>query len=207
MKRWLRLLIVTGALLATALGWLMTGARRGSARSAPLPVLRTVGAFTLTNQAGVLVSSTELVGRPWLVDLIFTRCPGPCAQLTRVMRDIARRLPADSPVGLLSITSDPGYDTPAVLAEYAARFEVNTPRWQFLTGSESEVRRLATRELLLVLQDKPEADRSSPDDLFLHSTLIVLIDRHGRLRTAVEGLEPGAVNRLLEALASVEAEG
>jgi hypothetical protein len=32
----------------------------------------------------------------------------------------------------------------------------------------------------------PEAERQNPADLFIHSTLMVVVDRQGRLRAAVE---------------------
>jgi protein SCO1/2 len=204
-----RWLLVTGLLLvvATAVLWRMP--RRAGAPDggrADLPVIREVGAFTVTNQSWGRIEASQMRGRPWAVNLIFTRCPGPCAALTGVLRAIQDRLPPESAAGLMSVTSDPEFDTPDVLAAYAAKFGADTTRWQFVTASKEEIRRLATRQLLLVLEDKPEAERESPTDLFLHSTLIVLIDREGRLRGAVHGLEPGAADDVLAGLAALETE-
>jgi len=41
------------------------------------PVLGKVADFTLTNQAGAVVSLGDLRGRVWVADIIFTRCAGP----------------------------------------------------------------------------------------------------------------------------------
>ncbi len=202
-----RLLIFTGALLLAGMVALRFGGQgdRSQAKSR-LPVLHETGRFSLTNQAGALVRSEDLRGRPWAVNLIFTRCPGPCRQLTGVMREIQDGLGAGSAARLLTLTSDPEFDSPGVLASYGERFGADTNRWQFLTGSLGELRRVVTEGFLLVLVDKPEAQRETPDDLFLHSTLIVVMDSQGRLRTAIEGLEPGAARRVLEALRSLERE-
>lgn len=202
----LRLLTLSGAVLLAgmaALLWVRPGADRGEA---PLPVLGTVGAFTVTNQAGLAMEAEALRGRPWAANLIFTRCPGPCPQLTGTLRRVQDGLPPGSPSRLLSVTSDPDFDTPAVLQAYASRFGVDTRRWQFVTGSREQIRSLVTKQLLMVLVDKTEEQRESPEDLFLHSTLIVVVDRAGRLRTAVEGLSPGAHEQVLAALRQLERE-
>jgi cytochrome oxidase Cu insertion factor (SCO1/SenC/PrrC family) len=186
------------------LGLAQFGGRRDA--STPLPVLREVGSFVVTNQSGAVVTAADLRGRPWAIDLIFTRCAGPCPQLTQVMRVVQESLPQDSRAGLMSITSDPEFDVPSVLREYAARVGADADRWQFVTGSRAEVRRLATEQLLLVLVEKSENQRVTPEDLFLHSTFIVVVDRAGRLRTAVEGLEPGAAGKVVDALRRLERE-
>lgn len=200
MNRSLRFLLVSGALLAVGMVALLKWGRPAGPSRQTLPVIATVGPFAVTNQAGVRVTAEDLRGRPWVINLIFTRCPGPCLQLTRVMNDLEMRLPADMPVGLMSVTSDPEFDTPEVLTAYAGKLGVRTRRWHFVTATRAEIRRLATEQLRLVLVDKPEAERTSPEDLFLHSTLLVVMDAKGDLRAVVEGLEPGAVGRVEAAL-------
>lgn len=202
----LRLLIVGGAVLIAAILWLTISGSTRLPRPKPLPVLHEVGDFVVTNQLGNPVRAADLRGRPWAIDLIFTRCPGPCTQLTRALHRIQQALPANSRAGLLSVTSDPEFDQPPVLREYARKFGVDSNRWQFVTAGKSEIRQLATRQLLLVLLDKPAAERTSEEDLFLHSTLIVLMDGQGRLRATVEGLDPGAPERVVEILRQLEAE-
>jgi len=183
--------------------------RTGGAGVVSLPAvpLREVRPFSLTNQLAEPVGLESLKGRPWAVNLIFTRCPGPCAQLSGVMRTLQKRIPEGSKAGLMSLTSDPEHDNPGVLAAYGARFEADARRWQLVTGTRAEIRRLATEDLMMVLQDKAPELRESPEDLFLHSTLIVLLDGRGRVRQVVEGLEPGAVDRVLALLAELEREG
>jgi protein SCO1/2 len=175
-------------------------------RPAPLPVLRGAGEFVVTNQAGATVTSASLRGRPHAVNLIFTRCPGPCRQLSGVMRRVAELLPAGSRSGLLSVTSDPEFDTPAVLSAYGAKFGAKAERWQFVTAGREAVRRLVTEQWMMVLVDKAPEDRDGPDDLFLHSTLIVVLDGRGRVRSAIEGLDVGAAERVVGALRQLEEE-
>lgn len=202
----LRAVIVSGALLIAGFAGVTALRYRQATRQPPLPVLAQVGDFTVTNQLGQSVTSEALRGHPWVANLIFTRCPGPCPQLTGVMRRIQDGLARTSSSRLVSLTSDPEFDTPSVLAAYARRFGADERRWQFVTGTRDQIRRLAVDRLLLVLQDKTAEQRESPEDLFLHSTLIVVVDAAGRLRTAVEGLAPAAAEQVLEALSRLERE-
>jgi protein SCO1/2 len=210
MERSLRGLVISGAALVVAMAGMWIAQRQGGVRQreAPseLPVVRQVSDFAVTNQAGVGLGLDALRGRPWAVDLIFTRCPGPCETLTRTMREVQKKLPASSDAGLISLTSDPDFDTPEALSRYAERHGAETSNWHFVTGSKAEIRRLATEELLLVLVEKEPGERASENDLFLHSTYVVLLDRAGRLRGAIEGAEPGAADRGVAALRQLEAE-
>ena len=98
---------------------------------------------------------------------------------------------------LVSLSTDPEFDTPEVLSQYARKFKADTASWHFLTGSKEEIIRMATEEWLLVLQEKDETQRDSPNDIFLHSTLTVLIDGLGRIRGSYELLEEGEVEAAL----------
>lgn len=155
--------------------------------TAPLPIIGNIAPFTLTNQNGVVTTLDDLRGKVWLADIIFTRCPGPCARMTRQMASIQAALPKDSRAKLVSLTTDPEFDTPEVLKAYpATRGVTATPRWQFLTGTKLAIAALAGDSLkLTALAVKPE-ERTSADDLFIHSTIFVLVDKQARLRGAFE---------------------
>lgn len=180
--------------------------------AAPLPVLGQVADFALTNQLGKLVTLADLRGKVWLADVIFTRCPGPCARMTRQMASVQAALPQDSQAQLVSLTTDPDYDTPEVLREYPGRIGVAAAeRWQFLTGSKLAIAGLAIDSLKLTTLEKPASERTSADDLFIHSTIFVLVDKHARLRgifeTGGEGIEWANVQTaILSAIRQLEDE-
>lgn len=156
---------------------------------ANFPVLAQVADFNLTNQSGQAVRLADLRGRVWVADIIFTRCPGPCATMTKRMSELQAALPATAPVKLVSLTTDPGHDTPRILASYAQRFGADSNRWHFLTGAKADLVKLAVHSLKLTALDKEEAQRTSPDDLFIHSTIFVVVDKQGRLRAVFESLD------------------
>jgi protein SCO1/2 len=171
--------------LTLALAALLAGLKSRDARP-PLPVLGQVTDFTLTNQAGAAVSLADLRGRVWVADIIFTRCAGPCLRMSRQMKELQTQLPAGSRARLVSLTTDPDFDSPPVLTQYAARFGANTNRWIFLTGPKKEIGNLAVGGLKLSAIEKLPADRESPEDLFVHSTIFVVVDKRGRLRGIFE---------------------
>jgi protein SCO1/2 len=106
--------------------------------------------------------------------------------MTRQMAELQAAVPARDPVAFVSLTTDPDFDTPPVLKAYAERYQADPARWRFLTGSKEQIARLAMEGLrLTALEQKPEL-RTAPEDLFIHSTVFVLVDRRGRLRGVFE---------------------
>jgi cytochrome oxidase Cu insertion factor (SCO1/SenC/PrrC family) len=173
-------------LLTLVLAFLLAGLKSRAARNPRLPVYGQVADFTLTNQTGAAVSSAELRNRVWVADIIFTRCAGPCLRMSRQMRELQDALPPDSPARLVSLTTDPDFDTPAVLRKYAGRFGADTNRWMFLTGTRKQIASVATGSLKLSAVERKAAEQASPDDLFVHSTIFVIVDKHGHLRGVFE---------------------
>jgi protein SCO1/2 len=199
--------------LSVALAFLVAGLRSRAAQTQALPVLSTgpITDFQLTNQNGNAVSMADLRGHVWLADIIFTTCPGPCLRMTRQMKEVDSELPSNSQARLVSLTTNPDTDTPAVLKRYAQQYDANLNRWTFLTGTKKEIKELAMDGLKLALQDKPAAERESENDLFIHSTLFVAVDKQGRLRgvfeTSGEDVDwPSTRKKILAAIQQLEQE-
>jgi protein SCO1/2 len=160
----------------------------GGARvsSSQLPVMAQLPDFVLTNQTGAQVMLSQLGGKVWVADIIFTRCAGPCPKMTQRMSELQTALAKESGVQLVTLTTDPEFDTPAVLTAYGAKYGADAARWQFLTGTKGQVARLAIDGLKLTTLEKAPGERADPADLFIHSTMFVLVDKSGRLRGVYE---------------------
>jgi protein SCO1/2 len=181
------------------------------ALSKPLPVYGQIAGFTLTNQDGRTVSLADLRGRVWVADIIFTRCPGPCLKMTRQMKELQQALPVSSQARLVTLTTDPEFDTPPVLKTYAGRFNADLNRWNFLTGTKKQIAALAIDSLKLTAIEKKPEERESPQDLFVHSTIFVIADKRGQLRGVFEsngeGIDPHQVQaRILADVRRLERE-
>jgi protein SCO1/2 len=100
------------------------------------------GPFTLADPAGRRVALADFKGKLVLLYFGFAACPDVCptdlAMIAQALRSLGRD---EDEVQPLFVTLDPQRDAPAVLREYAAAFH---PRFVALTGTEEEVRRVAT---------------------------------------------------------------
>jgi protein SCO1/2 len=177
-----------------AVAAVLSRVERGRGRAVALPVLGPVADFTLTNQNGQAVTLAELRGNVWVADIIFTSCAGPCPRMTKQMKALQGALPPAIRAKLVTLTTDPDTDTPTVLKTYAARFEADPARWMFLTGTKREIAALAIGSLKLTAIEKKPEERENPQDLFIHSTIFVVVDKQARLRgvfeTEGEGVDP-----------------
>ena len=157
-------------------------------------------AFALTNHLGARVTPVELSNKVVVADVIFTSCSGPCPEMTRRMSELQKVIPENLPVKLVTVTTNPEFDTPEVLQRYAAGYNANGDRWWFLTGSKSNVAVLARHGLKLVAEETKPEERVNDADLFVHSTVFVLLDKKGRLRGQIESTEPNFNAKVVQAV-------
>lgn len=163
-----------------------------------LKVISQVQPFTLSNQMGETFTLNELVGTPWLSNIIFTRCPTICPKITQTIADLLPNLPKS--LNFVTLTTDPVHDTPEVLKKFAQLNRAETNRWHFLTGDKPTLMRLAVDDLKMVSQPKPKAHQESPNDLFIHSSLLILVDKKGQVRASFESDAPNLADQIKKAL-------
>ena len=179
--------------------------------AAPLPDIGQIADFTLTNQTGQAVTLADLRGKVWVADIIFSRCAGPCPRMTRQMESLQAALPKDGASKLVTLTTDPEFDTPEVLNKYAARFNADPQRWWFLTGAKKDIANLAIDSLKLTAIEKKSEERVNEADLFIHSTIFVVVDKRAQLRGVFEtdsesGAWTNTQSTILETVRTLEKE-
>ncbi len=185
-------------LLATAVGsWMLGEESAPLLANEPPPVLGEVPDFELVNRDGARIRLSDLVGRPWVADFIFTRCAFSCPRMTAQMMRLSGSLPEDSNVALVSITVDPEYDSPEVLDAYAAGLGIEQPDWFFLTGDREVVDSLTVEGFKLPIVRDPPEELADPREPILHSDRFVLVDGDGRIRGYYRPNEEGERDRLL----------
>jgi len=171
-------------LLFSLLGlmYLLSLMEYGRARQKALPVIDQVADFTLTNQEGSVTTLADLSNHVWIADIIFTRCAGNCPIMSTQMKSLQDALPSTSQAKLVTLTTDPDYDTPSILNRYGERYGADFQRWTFLTGDKGELAGLATGSLKLGSTPVSPPDRTNSVNLFVHSTIFVVVDKQARLR-------------------------
>ena len=138
-----------------------------------------LSAFHLTDEQGRSLSLADLRGKVLAIDFIYTRCPLPdvCPRLSANFAALQRHFhdQLGKDLVLLTITVDPDYDTPAVLADYAKRWGADHNGWRFLTG---DVATTAAELGEVYWMDEGSIG---------HNSMTSVITRDGRLAAMVDG--------------------
>ena len=175
---------------------LAAGCRDETKRRAQPDDYGTVPAFALHDQTGARLDQEWLRGHVTIVDFVFTRCDTICPLLTLKMARLDEQL-ADVPaVRLLSFSVDPKYDTPEVLAAYAATYKVDPARWRFVTGEYDQVLRLVEGALMTAMDDVGTTASGAPD--IRHGGHFLLVGPDLKIR----GVYDSSEDARLEALAA-----
>lgn len=109
--------------------------------------------FKFVNQSGKTIDLDQFHGKVLLVTFVYTRCPLPdyCIRMTRNFAQINQELAGDpalyAKTHLLSISFDPGYDTPKVLRSYGETYMgKHTPEafahWDFAVPPAAELEKV-----------------------------------------------------------------
>jgi protein SCO1 len=145
------------------------------------PAYQGVADFTLTEASGKTVKLADMRGKVWVASFIFTSCAGSCPIMTHHLAKAQADLPVRDDFKLVSVSVDPERDTPAVLAQYAAKNGADRSRWLFLTGDKAQIHRLSRETFKLAVDESG----TTVD----HSSKFVLVDRNGMIRGYYDGLE------------------
>jgi protein SCO1/2 len=143
--------------------------------------------FRLTNQQGEPLGLSDMAGKIWIADFIFTNCPTICPAMTQEMARLQSEFVAD-PVYFVSFSVDPERDTSRVLSRYAKAYGADDRRWHFLTGNKAAIYELAEDGFSLA------AGHNGTE--LLHSTRFVLVAPDGNIHDYYDSRSKPALLRL-----------
>ena len=143
--------------------------------------------FNLTTQQGKPLTLSDMKGKIWVADFIFTNCPTICPAMTQEMARLQSEFVAD-PVYFVSFSVDPERDTSKVLSRYATAYGADDRRWHFLTGDKTHIYQLAEKGFSLA------AGHNGTE--LLHSTRFVLITPDGNIYDYYDSRSKPALLRL-----------
>ena len=143
--------------------------------------------FSLTNQQGEPLGLSDMAGKIWVADFIFTSCPTICPAMTQEMARLQSEFVAD-PVYFVSFSVDPKRDTPRVLSRYATAYGADDRRWHFLTGDKTKIYQLAEQGFSLA------AGHNGTE--ILHSPRFVLVKADGNIHDFYDSRSKPAMLRL-----------
>jgi cytochrome oxidase Cu insertion factor (SCO1/SenC/PrrC family) len=167
-----------------------------------VPVIGSVPEFSLTEANSVTLRRRDLLGKVWIASFLFTRCAEVCPMMMRHEARLQADLPLRDDLRLVSFSVDPDWDTPKVLTDYAHNFGADRDRWLFLTGDKKQIYHLAIDGFRLATQNADPA-KEMP---ILHSTKLVLVDRHGAIRGYYDSSDEDELRKLIRDVRQVLAE-
>jgi protein SCO1/2 len=144
---------------------------------------------TLVDESGTARRLSDWRGRALAITFVYTRCPLPdfCPLLDRQFAQVQQMVGEDAAlrgrVHLLSVSFDPEYDTPAVLATHAKKVGADPATWSYLTGEQPAIDEFAAHFGVSVMREG-----SDPAGV-VHNLRTAVVDPNGRLVRVISGMQ------------------
>ncbi|MDA9883345.1 SCO family protein [Flavobacteriaceae bacterium] len=134
--------------------------------------------FLLTNQDSILISNDDMIGKVYVLEFFFTRCPDICIEMNQNMKLLDEEFDDYNDFGIISITIDPNNDTPSILKKYSESLDVKSQNWHFLTGEKDYIYDLANIGFNIFANQN-----SNFIGGFEHQGYFALVDKDGYIRS------------------------
>ena len=161
--------------------------------SQTIPPIGTVQPFAFTTQDGKHFTEKDVEGKVVAVNYFFTTCTSICPKMSNNLKPVYEKFKTNDDFVIISHTSDPGTDSPAVLKRYADSLGVDTNKWVFLTGRKDSIYNTAPHSYKL---DDPANFVKNIDDDFLHTQFIALVNRKGEVVKIFDGIKPSEMKEM-----------
>lgn len=133
----------------------------------------------LIDQKGSTFRLQDLAGVPVVLTFVASRCTDACPIANAAFSQAYTRLRHDRIKALLlTMTLDPDYDTPSVMARVARRFHASSAGWRFASGRPADIRQLMQS---LGVEVQPD-EHGIPD---VHTSFVYVLDRNVRLKSTL----------------------
>ncbi len=140
--------------------------------------------FSYTNQDGNKVSLSDLKGKVWLANFIFTSCTTVCPPMTKNMSDLQDMLNDEKVKNyeIVSFSVDPTRDTPEALKTYISHYNADESNWNLVTGyRDKDIREFAEKSFQALAVPDPNSDQ------FIHGTSFYLVNKEGTVVKSYDG--------------------
>ncbi|MBA2611674.1 MAG: SCO family protein [Bacteroidetes bacterium] len=156
-------------------------------------IYHSIGEFSFTDQFGQTINNKTVENKIYVADFFFATCQSICPEMTTNLKDVQKAFEGDDSLLILCHTVNPLHDTVEVLNAYSNLYGAKKNKWYFLTGNKQQIYDLAKNSYLVnALQED-----GSPEG-FLHSELLLLIDKQGRIRGMYDGTDKVQVQKLIK---------
>ncbi len=147
---------------------------------ADLPVFGIVPTYQFTDENGSPFGSSELSGKVYIANFMFTHCETSCPVLLKKIQTVQHRMRGViDRAAIISFTVDPEADTSEVLFNKAREMKANPAVWKFLRAPKD-----VTKNLLVDGFKVPVGSKETATSVMevAHSDKLVLVDQRGMIR-------------------------
>jgi len=155
--------------------------------------IHTIPDFEFINQNGEKVTKSTYKDKIYVADFFFTTCPGICPRLAKNMGKLQEAFKNDEEVLLLSHSVTPEQDSVPVLKAYAKENNVDSKKWNLVTGNKNEIYDIARKSYFA----DEDFVKTQDESAFIHTENFILIDKKGRIRGVYNGTLAIETERIL----------
>ncbi|QGH34362.1 SCO family protein [Gracilibacillus salitolerans] len=155
--------------------------------------------FTFTNQDGEDLSKSELDGKFWVADMIFTNCDTICPSMTANMARLQGLLEEENiDAELVSFSVDPTNDSPEILKEYIEERGGTFDNWNALTGyTDEEIKQFANNSFKAFVENPDNSDQVA------HVNSFYLVSPDGNAIKRYDGSKADNMQKIVEDIQSM----
>jgi protein SCO1/2 len=155
--------------------------------------IHTIPEFKFINQEGEFITNETYKNKIYVADFFFTSCPGICPRLAKNMGALQESFKDDKDVLLLSHSVTPVKDSVSVLKEYGIENNVNSTKWNLVTGNKEEIYNIARQGYFA----DEDFVKTQDESAFIHTENFILVDKKGRIRGVYNGTLAVEKDRIL----------
>lgn len=154
------------------------------------------------NQDSTVINEKSLNGKIHIANFIFTSCGSICPTITKNMKTVSDYFISDKNIQFLSFSVTPWIDTPSVLKQFKAKYNIKTKNWNFLTGNKSEIYKIARKSYFA----EEDIGFSKDSTEFLHTEHFILVDKNRRIRGIYNGTLTLEMQQLIDNIKTLKRE-
>lgn len=151
--------------------------------------------FSFTSQDGETIKRSDLDGKFWVANFMFTSCETVCPPMTANMAMLQEKLKKAglNDVQLVSFTVDPENDTKSDLKEYGKARGASFDNWHFLTGYDFKtIKELSIKSFKSALEKLPDSDQ------YMHGTSFFLVSPEGNAIKRYKGTQAKQMDNIVK---------
>lgn len=157
----------------------------------PDTLYHTIRDFKLTDEEGREFRFPADSPKITILNFFYTRCTTFCPAMNKQMQFLAETYGQNRILQFVSVSVDPAYDQPEVLAAFKKSLALKPNKWTFLTGQQAFIFDLSRKDFMLDAMIDPQDSKN-----IIHAQKLVLLDPQKRIRGYYDALSKEQIDKL-----------